>query len=123
MKENRLFDEPFIHSAYDFSQIVAIGKIKAPVPGADRVLSAEALHGRFGERSGNTLTEVKSALRITLLHLWSKKVIQLPLTFLTETSLTEESITELLTEVAAFFWFYNANDSMDSEQDAEKRFG
>lgn len=100
LSSGRRFDEEFVYAAYEFSQIADLRKQKAPVANIERILTVKNASGY----SGATLQSIRRGLRTMFLHLWSKNVLLLPLTFAYDSSITENAMNDLLTEVAAFYW-------------------
>jgi hypothetical protein len=102
LKGSQVYGEKFIQAAYDVSQTSGIRNLQK-VPGLDGVLTVTPTVDLNGYRS----VRIRSGLRTVILHLWSRRILLIPLPFTVETSIKDDVYQELLSEVAALFYNYN----------------
>jgi len=101
LNANHVYGEAFIHAAFELSKVHYYSKS----PSSQLIKSL--LFGKPNRKvSDSNLVVFRSGLKTVLLHLWHHRILMLPLTFKSGTSIRDSAYDELLTEVALLFWNY-----------------
>ncbi len=102
---NHQYGEEFLRAAFSICQLSNL-KSLSTLPRLDSVL----VHRPKIKSTRNYLEPIRGGFRPFFVHLWSKSILTLPLTFTVERSLRKQHYRELLTEVAAYFYFYDVKN-------------
>jgi hypothetical protein len=113
LNASHVYGEAFIHAAFELSNVCYFTK----TPSAQLIKSL--LVGRPNPKICKTnLARFRSGLKTILLHLWHQRILMLPLTFKSGTSIRKSAYNELLTEVALLFWKYEKSRAITTQRHA-----